>query len=176
MAQTFEDMLEHQPSRFGRLLIWIRTLVNLPFSALGQHMNVKGGLVMTRKTMTVLAAGLLTLVIVAVGSFWLGHIKTAESAGIARVTTTSLADAMKQDHFYSDFGNSAVIFKGTVSSTELVKGLTIVTFKSHSSYGIACRFQTLPNVTIGDEIEVVAPGGQAIRQPFGVLLRDCEKA
>jgi hypothetical protein len=174
MAQTFKDMLEHQPSYAGRLMVWTRTLVNLPYSAFAQHMNIRGGFVMTRRMMALLGGGIIALIIVALGSFWFGHLKAEQSVSIARVSVSTLGNAMQQDHFYSDYGNAAMLFSAPVSSVNAQNNLYIVGFKTHSIYNVTCLFMTSPKAKVGQKLSVIAPGGQAIRQPHGVLLRSCE--
>jgi hypothetical protein len=175
MAQTFEDMLEAQQTPGGRAKVWLRTLFNLPFSAFGQHMNLKGGFAMSKKMYLALGCVLIALVVVTIGSFWFGHVKTEQGTVVARVSTTELGNAMQQDDFYSQYGSTALLFSGKVASSTARKGLTIVTFESRSAYDVQCRFSTSPHVKTGDTISVVAPGGQAVRQPHGVLLLGCEK-
>jgi hypothetical protein len=174
MSQTFADMLEDQTSQSGRFLVWARTLVNLPFSALGQHMNLKGGTEMTRKMVSLFGAGLLALIIVAIGSFWFGHIRAEQTVGIARVPVSRLGNAMQQDHFYSDYGNAAVLFNAPVTSLNKQKGLYTVGFRTQSSYSVTCQFATSPQAKVGQSLSLIAPGGRAVRQPHGVLLRGCE--
>ena len=174
MVQTFDDMLEAEPSKTGRLIIWARALWDIPSSALKEHLTNGKGIVMSR-TLKMILAGIVAVLLIANGaSFWFGILHGRGAVGIEKVTPVELADAMQQDHFYSSYGEAALLFSGVVTSTRQKDGVTIATFKTGTAYALECQF---PNAEVkaGDMVSVAAPGGSAERLPHGVLLHNCVK-
>ncbi len=172
MIQTFDDMLEAEQSKTGRLLIWARVLRDLPGSALKEHLTNGKGVAMSRNLKIVLVSVAAALLLANGMSYWFGILHARQAVGIERVSTTQLADAMKKDGFYSHYGNAALLFKGQVVAVKQQNNVTIATFKTHSTYLLECQFSNL-KLVIGDVISVVAPGGSANRLGNGVLLHDC---
>lgn len=172
MVQTFDDMLEAEQSKIGRAAIWIRVLRDLPGSALREHITNGKGVAMSRNLKILLASVAVLLLLANGASFWFGILHARQAVGIERVTTTQLADAMKHDGFYSEYGNAALLFTGQVVATKQQGNVTIATFKTDSSYSLECQFSNI-QLNIGQSISVAAPGGNASRLVNGVLLHDC---
>lgn len=172
MIQTFDDMLEAEQSKTGKLLIWARALWDLPSSALKEHLTNREGYIMSR-SLKILLVGIAVVLLLANGvSYWFGILHARQAVGIERVTTTQLADAMKNDGFYSHYGNAALLFTGQVISIKQQNAVTVATFKSDSTYSLECQFSNI-KLSIGETIPVAAPGGSADRLPQGVLLHNC---
>jgi hypothetical protein len=173
MQQTLDDMLQAEPSRTGRLAIWVRTLLDLPLSASKEQLTNGKGILMNRTTKYIITAALGAILIVGLSSFWFGSLHARQTMGVERVTAAQLADAMQQDHFYSDYGNAAVLFSGTASAVNHHSGTTLVTITTGRPYGLTCQFASNAIVKPGQIISIVAPAGSAERQAHGVLLHDC---
>jgi hypothetical protein len=108
-----------------------------------------------------------------VTGFVLGDIRAARALTVQRATPRQLAEAMKGDHFFSDYGRSSLIVTGTVSGVSRRDGDIVVAFTSGSSYGASCDLGTASLAPrVGESLTVVAPGGAAERLPAGVILRD----
>lgn len=172
MVQTFDDMLNNEPSRTGRWLIWLRTILDLPTSAAREYLTNEGD-IMNRNTKLIAACSLLAVIIVGLGSFWFGSLRARQSIGIERVTAAQLADAMQQDNFYSSYGNSALLFSAKVLAVRQSNNASLVKFATNRPYSVTCQFPSTQPVKPGQTISVVAPGGNADRQKTGVLLHDC---
>ncbi|MFI5271215.1 MAG: hypothetical protein ACHQT9_04180 [Candidatus Saccharimonadales bacterium] len=173
MQQTFADMLEAEKTRFGRLLIWSRTLTDLPLSAAKEHITNGKEILMNRNTKLIIAGALIAIVIVGLASFWKGILQARNNIGIERVTTSQLADAMQRDDFYSTYGNDAVLFSGKVASVKTQNNASLVTFDTGRPYNVVCQFPKAVSFTNGRIISVAAPTGSAERLAHGVLLHNC---
>jgi hypothetical protein len=173
MVQTFDDLLDGEQSRSGRLRVWARTLVDLPISAAKEHLTNGKDLTMNRNTKLILAGTTVVIILVGLGSFWAGNLFSRQSVGIEQVTVAQLADAMQQDYFYSSYGDAAMLFSGKVASVEARNGASLVTFTTNRPYGVTCQFPKVVTTKVGQTISVAAPGGSAERQAHGVLLHNC---
>ncbi|HXH26579.1 MAG TPA: hypothetical protein VNG90_01660 [Candidatus Acidoferrum sp.] len=173
MVQTFDDMLEAEPSSLGKFLIWTRTLWDLPSSALKEHLTNGKGMNMSRNMKLFLAGIAIALLLANGASYWFGVLQARQGIGIERVTPTQLADAMEHDAFYSQYANSAFLFTGQVTAVQQ-SGVTTATFKTDHSYSVQCQFSNT-ELAVGDTISVAAAGGNAVRLPHGVLLHNCLK-
>ncbi len=128
---------------------------------------------MKRTTTYILAGVLLAVLLVGLASFWEGSIHASKTSSIQRVTVGQLADAMQQDHFYTTYGNAALLFRGRVSDTKLHGNTSLVTFTTGRPYDVVCQFPKSVSYRMGQTISVIATGGSAVRQASGVLLRSC---
>jgi hypothetical protein len=171
MQQTFDDMLDDESTTIGRLEIWIRTLINLPFSAAKEHINNGGGLTMTRNTK--LGCLVAAIFVAGGGSWWFGNLHARQTVGIERVTVAQLADAMQQDDFYSSYGDAAVLFSAKASSITAHNNAALVTFETGRPYSVTCQFASNVSVKSGQTLSIAAPAGSAERQTKGVLLHNC---
>lgn len=173
MVQTFDDMLEAEPSWLGRFRIWTRTLVNLPFSAGKQHLTTKEELNMNRNMKLVILSSAVAVLIVGIGSFWFGNLHARQTAGVEKVKVAQLADAMQKDNFYGKYGSATVIFSARVASTTYKNNVTLVNFTTNRPYDVTCQFPHDITAKIGQSLSVVAPAGSADRLKHGVLLHGC---
>lgn len=173
MVQTFDDMLEENSSLSGKVVVWLRTLIDLPMSALKEHLTNEGDYIMTRK-MQILFGSVVVLLLLANGfSWWFGNLHSRRTSGVEKVTVAELADAMQGDHFYSTYGNTTVLFHGKVVALQQKGKVALVSFETGASYSLTCQFPRVEQIHKGENISVAAPGGTAERQPHGVLLHDC---
>ena len=173
MVQTFDDMLENEETKYGRLKVWVRTIADLPMSAGREHITNGGEINMNRNIKLILGAATAAIIIVGAGSYWAGNLHARQNIGIEHVTTSQLGDAMQQDSFFSSYGSAALLFKGAVSTIKSGNNVTLVTFASNRPFNVACQFPTSISVKTGQTISVIAPGGSAERQKSGVLLHNC---
>lgn len=172
MEQTFDDLLEGEPTSRGRLMIWARALLDLPSSAAKEHVTNGKGIIMNRATKLILLGSIIAVIVIGLGSFWAGSLHAKGAMGVERVSVVQLADAMQQDHFYSDYGDSAVLFTAKVSKVDAKDDTSLVTFATGRPYDVVCQFTNI-SVHTGQAVSVVAPAGSADRQPHGVLLHNC---
>lgn len=172
MQQTFDDMLDGESTIIGRLGVWIRTLVDLPFSAAKEHIIKGGGLTMTRNIKLLVGCLIAAIFVVGGGSWWFGYLHARQTVGIERVTVAQLADAMQQDGFYSTYGDAAVLFNAKVVSVSKHDNAALVT-ETGRPYSVICQFASNVSVSIGQTISIAAPAGSAERQTRGVLLHNC---
>lgn len=178
MVQTFDDLLDGEASTWGKAQVWLRALLDLPTSALREHLtngedlNMK----MTRNT-KLLFGGVVLVLLVANGfSWWFGNLHSRQTAGISKVSLSQLAEAMQQDHFYHSYGDTTLLFSGQVANVQQSnKGMLVATFQTATSYSVSCEFPNDGQIKKGDNLYVAAPGGSAERQTNGVLLHKCTK-
>jgi hypothetical protein len=104
----------------------------------------------------------------------LGGIQSAKGMTVKRATPHQLAEAMKGDHFYSDYGRDALLISGTVASVSRRGGHLIVGFQTESAYGASCVLGTAAvPPAVGATFTMVTVGQAAERLPTAVLLHDC---
>lgn len=175
MVQTFDDMLGAEPSKAKRALIWARAMIDLPSSALKEHLTNGKGIAMNRTTKIVISVVALALIFANGASFWFGNLHARQSVGIVKVSPTQLADAMQRDGFYRQYGDAAVLFTGKVVNIQQKNSVTVTTFATSSTYALECQFNGEGQIKVGDTLSVAAPGGSAERLPKAVLLHDCLK-
>lgn len=173
MIQTFDDMLEAEETSRGRFNLWMRALIDLPFSATKEHLTNGKDLVMTRNMKYIIIGALVAIVLVGLAAFWEGNLNARTTVVVERVTVAQLADAMQQDNFYSTYGDTAVLFSGKIESVKVKNNASLVTFSSSRPYTVVCQFPIAGNYIAGQTISVAAPAGSAERQPHGVLLHEC---
>jgi hypothetical protein len=128
-----------------------------------------------RKYWWSIVAGLLLIIAAAgVGGFLLGDLHAVKGISVMRVTSHQLAEAMKQDRFFSDYRQSALLVTGAVASVTHGKGHLVVAFKTDSTYGASCDLRALTVAPrVGQTFTVLSVGQAAERLPAGVMLRDC---
>jgi hypothetical protein len=127
-----------------------------------------------RKYWWLIVAGLLLIVAAAgVGGFLLGDVQAVKGISVMRATPHELAEAMKQDRFFSDYRQSALLVTGTIASVTRGKDL-IVAFRTGSPYGASCDLGALTAAPrVGETFTVLTVGRAAERLPAGVRLHDC---
>jgi hypothetical protein len=128
-----------------------------------------------RKYWWLIVAGLLLVIVAAgVGGFLLGDLHAVKGISVMRATPHQLAEAMKQDRFFSDYRQSALLVTGTIASVTQGDGHLLVAFKTGSTYGTACDLGALTAAPrVGQTFTVLTVGQAAERLPAGVLLHDC---
>jgi len=173
MVQTFDDLLDSEATKIGRLKVWVRTLTDLPFSAGKEYVTNGKDITMNKTIKLILGAAVLAIFIVGAGSYWAGNLHARQSIGIEHVTASQLGDAMQQDNFFSSYGSAALLFKGMVYSIKTGNNVTLVTFATNRPFNVVCQFPANLSVKTGQTISVIAPGGSAERQKSGVLLHNC---
>ena len=129
---------------------------------------------MKRYRWLIIAVVVLIVVAAGVGGFVLGGIQSVRGMTVRRATPHQLAEAMKGDHFYSDYRTAALVVSGTVTSVGRRGDHLIVGFQTDSAYGCSCELgaATVPP-SIGATFTVVTVGEAAERLPAAVLLHDC---
>lgn len=173
MQQTFDDMLNGETNKLGRMRVWATTMVDLPLSAGKEHITNGKELSMNRNTKIIIGIVALILLLANAGSFWFGNLHARNSIGVEKVTVSQLADAMQQDDFYSTYGNTAVLFSGKVESVTTQGNAALATFNTGRPYSLTCQFASAISLKQGDVVSIAAPAGSAERQPHGVFLHNC---
>jgi len=119
-------------------------------------------------------AVVLLVIVLALGSYFLGDKHGVETMSVKRVNPTQIAEAMKGDHFYSDYRENSLLVSGTVSTISKNNGDVTVGFDTTSSFRVLCDFDnTTASFHSGDNITALSEGGSAQRQPSAVLLKNC---
>jgi hypothetical protein len=93
-----------------------------------------------------------------------------------QVTADQVAQAMQEDHFYEDYGQSSLFIHGTVSAVSAQNNDAIVELASSIPTKVRCDLgHQAPAVHVGDPITVQAadPETDAIREPSAVLIKNC---
>ncbi len=117
---------------------------------------------------------ILALVILLIGSFFLGSKYALDHLVIRQVTPTQIANAMKDDHFWVSYREDLLLISGSIESITHVNSKIIVSFKTNSTYGAQCSFTNINEVlNIGQSIEVLSIANSAERMKSGVQLNDC---
>jgi hypothetical protein len=120
-------------------------------------------------------AGLaLALILIGAVSFFLGDRHGLESMAITRITPDQAASAMKEDHFYSDYGPRTLLVKGNVSAVYKTSDDLVVTFRTNSDFKTICDFgNSSAAIQPRQTITALSEGGSARRQSSAVLLTHC---
>ena len=84
-------------------------------------------------------------VVTAALAFFLGDKHATDGMSIKRVTATEIANAMKDDRFYADYGPSTLLVAGTVSSLSMRGGDVIAEFATDSSFQTLCDLGAQPS-------------------------------
>jgi hypothetical protein len=122
----------------------------------------------------IVAVAVLAIIAAGVGGFVLGDIQSVKGMTVTRATPHELAEAMRQDRFFSDYRKSALLVSGTVASVGRRGGQLIVGFQTDSAYGASCDLRTATVAPrVGETFTVVTAGQAAERLPSAVLLYDC---
>jgi len=122
----------------------------------------------------IVAVAVLAIIAAGVGGFVLGDIQSVKGMTVTRATPHELAEAMRQDRFFSDYRKSALLVSGTVASVGRRGGQLIVGFQTDSAYGASCDLRTATVAPrVGETFTVVTAGQAAERLPSAVLLHDC---
>jgi len=113
-------------------------------------------------------------VLVIIAAFLLGWRHGLDNLSIKQITPTQAANAMQGDHFYSDYGENALLVRGTVAASNNNPSNLIVTFITGTGYNAACNFGVYrASFRPGEIITALSMGALAQRQPSGVMLQNC---
>ena len=116
----------------------------------------------------------IVLVGVSAVAYWIGDLQSLKSVTLEWVTPTRVAEAMKNDQFFSDYRTAVLIMHGTVESVYTNEKKSIVRFDTNSSFSTSCSFDKAPrSVLPGTSITVISVGADATRQPHGAQLEQC---
>jgi hypothetical protein len=130
--------------------------------------------VVRRSLILLLVGGVVELVLVGAAAFFLGDKHAAEAMSVKRASPNELAEAMKQDHFFSSYRESTLLVRGTVVSADHADGGGMVGLQTGSTYSLTCDLGHQPmSAHLVDAVTVLAEGSSAERQSSGVLLRGC---
>ncbi len=175
MVQTFDDMLKGEDSHLGKAVIWLRALLDLPMSAVKEHLTSGKGLEMKMsRNVKILFSGVVLVLLLANGfSWWFGNLHSRQTSGISQVSVAQIAEAMQDDHFFNSYGNTTLLFRANVADIQSQSKGVLVTFQSNQAYSVSCLFPDDGQIGKGSSLSVAAPGGSAERQPHGVLLHKC---
>jgi hypothetical protein len=129
---------------------------------------------MNRSKLLAYSTAALLLIMVGFVSYFLGGKNTSQNMSIKRITPTQAANAMKEDHFYSDYKTNTLLIYGSVESVSGQSGHTLVNFDTSSTYKATCELSSSsPIPKNGSNVRVLSEGGAALRQTSAVLLRGC---
>lgn len=132
---------------------------------------------MTRGRWLVVLAGPLVCVAVAATTSWtLGRQHALGSLAFADVSATDAAQAMQDDHFFSDYGDKILVVHGTVANVQTSGGGYAISLGTGTAFGLMCTVTSPSGAgqpAAGTVITAVAPGGTAQREPSSVNLPDC---
>ncbi len=93
---------------------------------------------------------------------------------IVRVTPTQVAQAMKDDGFFSAYDAEVLIMRGRVLTIESSESESLVRLKTNSTYATWCSITKASLAAIdGSVMTVICLGDNATRQKGGVLLGQC---
>ena len=114
------------------------------------------------------------LVLALAAAFFLGDKHAVESMSIQQVNADQLGNAMRGDHFYSDYRQRTLVLHGTVAAVRSPGSGEQLTFTTTSPFSTTCQLTGGASpVTAGTQITVLAEGARAQRQAHGVLLVGC---
>jgi len=113
-------------------------------------------------------------VVAVVGSFWLGGRHALGNAVIVDVSADQVAQAMQDDHYYSDYGSDVLIIHGSVAATNRSGGQVTIEFHTNSATSMSCTLDAPSGVpTIAAHISVLVVGASAQREPSAVTYSTC---
>jgi len=123
----------------------------------------------------VFATSLLAFVALIAGvAYFVGDTTALGSTAIRQASPDQLANAMRNDQFYSDYRKSSLVVRGVVASVGKTGPHTIINFKTASRFGASCS-ASAPAATVrrGSTITVLAEGEEAERLTSAVRLIHC---
>lgn len=124
----------------------------------------------------VMAAVLATVLVAAAAAWMLGRQKTLTNLAFVDVSASTVARAMQDDHFYSDYVDRVLVIQGTVANVESTSGGRQVALQTDAAFGLTCML-TSPTASaqpsVGAAVTLFAIAGSAQREPSSVNLPDC---
>lgn len=98
---------------------------------------------------------------------------TLSKLTIKSVTPNQIANAMKNDSFYSTYDENTLMVRGQISTISKQGKDLVIGLKSNSSFKLLCDLGNVSlNLQIGNKVTVFAEGATAERQPNAVLLKN----
>ena len=102
------------------------------------------------------------------------QIPTATPKSGVQVTAEQVAQAMQEDHFYSDYDLDTLLVQGTISSVNQQGSKLLVELNTNSPMGVVCELDNASNnLHVGQDIIVSAQAKDAQRTTTYVLLKNC---
>ena len=93
---------------------------------------------------------------------------------VVQVTADEIAQAMQEDHFFSDYGQNTLLVRGVLASLYWQDNIHIAALSTSIQTSVLCDLGTAsPMVHPGNTITVTAPAADAQRASFAVMLRNC---
>ena len=127
--------------------------------------------------MIVRIAAVLIILFALLAAFVIGHQMALRNLSFKNVSATQAAEAMKNDDFYDNYKENVVIIRGQITSIYKNANTIKIGLKTTSTYGLQCTLNTnFFKGKIGDVITIEGIGGNAVREPAGVLLQNCKLA
>ena len=94
---------------------------------------------------------------------------------IVQVTADEIAQAMYEDHFFSDYGQNTLRVHGVLASLYWQDNIHIAALSTSIQTTVLCDLGTASTtVRPGNTITVTAPAADAQRASFAVMLRNCK--
>ncbi len=116
----------------------------------------------------------IVIILVIIGSFFLGWRLTLSNLTIKSITATQAANAMKNDNFYGSYDFNTLEIHGQITTVTKQNDDLIIGLVTHSTFKTLCDLgNTTSNLQKGDKVTVIAEGARAERQTSAVLLKDC---
>ncbi len=101
---------------------------------------------------------------------------TPRPTTVAQVTADDVAQAMDEDRFYSTYGHTTLLIKGTIAAVDPQPGHLTVTLATSVRTQVLCDLGGLtPSLRVGDVITVrsMDPENDVLRQDAAVFIRNC---
>jgi hypothetical protein len=122
---------------------------------------------------TGVVALLLLLCLGAAGFFWLGFHSGVSGLRIESVSPATLAQAMADDQFYSNYNQATLLIQSRVDGVLRHNGVTTLTLPAPAGRAVSCQLTADPPIQVGQALTLLTEGAAAVRQPNGVLLTGC---
>jgi hypothetical protein len=117
---------------------------------------------------------ILLLIIVAGGCYYWGWRSALNGLTIKTATPTQIAQAMKNDNFYSTYNENTLRVHGVVSSISQKGRDVVVGLSANSSFQALCNLGAVTtNLQKGNTVTVLAEAATAERQTQAVMLINC---
>jgi hypothetical protein len=117
---------------------------------------------------------ILLLIVVATGGYFGGWRSALSNLTIKMATPTQIAQAMKNDNFYSTYNENTLEVRGLVSSVDKQGRDVVIGFSTNSSFKTLCNLGNVAtNLQKGNMVTVLAEAATAERQTQAVMLINC---
>ncbi|MBF6591109.1 MAG: hypothetical protein IVW57_11365 [Ktedonobacterales bacterium] len=129
---------------------------------------------MNKTKLAVIAALIALPLLVGLLAYSIGQRNAVGDLTFVRVTPDQISQAMREDHFFSDYNNNILIIQGTVSSIKKNGNNLIVELKTSRPLKVACDLgnQSFSH-QVSDEVTVSAIAAHAERTASAVMLHGC---